>query len=271
DDLPKRWRKDQTDLWANVWVGLIGGAARAPALDLARDAARITRAITDADEGKLREFILIQTRNDVTPVIRSISKDKSFERRTVGGLAVWEKPDLAVARVGPTTLAVGTSSEVDTLVEVRLGMQPDLRISGSLFEHFQTAERDSSLRLISRDPPHLSRVFHPVFTRELLDASQLIGLVLNLQNPVQARVFLRTQSPERAQQLAHDLQSEPQRWLRLPDSELQLFAHPPEITRADASIELRFPVPENSARLVLQRLAKADTSSVVAAQPTGAQ
>src|SRR5207249_11014320 len=106
DDLPKRWRKDQPDGWTKVWSGLIGGAARTPVMNLSRDAVRVTRSLATDNLGKAREFILIEGRTDVTPVIRAIGKDQSFERRTIGGLAVWERPDLAVARVGQTALAV---------------------------------------------------------------------------------------------------------------------------------------------------------------------
>jgi hypothetical protein len=92
------------------------------------------------------------------------------------------RPNFAVARVGPATLAVGAPGEVDELVLVRLGMKPDLKITGQLFDRFQALDRDSALRIISRDPPDLSRVFHPIFTPELLNASQLLGLAVNLQS-----------------------------------------------------------------------------------------
>lgn len=271
NDFPKRWRKEQPDGWAAVWSGLLASAARVPALNLGRDAMRVTRAITDTDEGKRREFILVQTRNDVTPVVRAIAEDKSAERRTVDGLAVWHKPDLTVARVGPNILAVGTASDVDTLVEVRLGIQRDLKISGPPFERFQMLDRDSSLRLLSRDPPDLSRVFHPIFTGELLDSAQLIGLILTLENPVRARLFIKTPATDRAQQLARALHDEPQRWLHLADSDLLLFTENPNVSRQNTTLELNFSVPENSARLLLQRLAKTDGSPVVASQPSEQQ
>lgn len=267
DDLPKRWRKEQPDAWANVWAGLTGSAAKTPILNLARDAARVTRAITTDDSGKAREFILVEARKDITPVIRAVSQDKSFDRRTVGGLAVWQRPDLTVARLGPTTLAIGSSSEVDQLVEVRLGIQSDLKITGQFFDRFQALDRDSALRVISREPGDLPRIFHPVFSRQLLDASQLLGLALTLQNPVHARLLLKLPSPERAMQLARDIHNEPQRWLRLQDSDLLLYAQPPEISRDNGNLEIRFNVPENSARLVLQRLGKSDAPTTVAEQP----
>jgi hypothetical protein len=195
-----------------------------------------------------------------------VSGDKTFERRVISGLAIWQRPDLAVARVGPTTLAVGASSEVDELVRVRLGIQSDLKISGQLFDRFQALDRESALRLISRDPRDLARIFHPVFGRELLDTSELLGFALTLQNPVKARLFLKLKSPEAAAELARQLHNEPQRWLRLEDSSLLLYAQPPEINRQNANLELHFVVPENTARLVLQRIAKTDSGTVMAAQ-----
>ena len=271
NELPRKWRKEQPDVWAGVWSGLIGGAARTPGLNLTRDATRVTRAITDTDEGKRREFILVQTRTDVTPVIRAISQDKTAERKSVSGLAVWEKPDMAIARVGPTTLAVGTATDVDTLIEVRLGIQRDLKISGEPFERFQMFDRENAIRLLSRDPSDLSRAFHPIFVKELLESAQLIGLVLGLDNPIHARLLIKTATIDRAQQLAASLRDDPHRWLHLADSDLLLFSENPNVSRQDVTIELNFSVPENSARLLLQRLAKSDTPAVIAAQPTDGQ
>ena len=264
DDLPKRWHKEQADVWLNVWNGLIGPAARVPSLNLSRDTLQITRATTSSDSGTVREFILIENRSDVSQIIRSIQNDKEFHKRTVSGLPVWEKPDLALARVGPSTLAVGSSSEVDELVRVRLGIDLDLKITGQLFDRFQALDRESALRLISRSPPDLPRMFHPIFAPELLENSQLLGFALTLQNPVKARLFLKMKSPESASELTRSLHSEPQRWLRLQDSNLVLYAQPPEVTRQAANLELHFTVPDETARLLLQRIAKTDVGSSVA-------
>ena len=83
DDLPKRWHKDQPDLWQNVWNGLIGPAAQVPTLNLSRDTLRITRAATTSDIGTVREFILIENQSDVSQIIRSVQSDKEFHKRTV--------------------------------------------------------------------------------------------------------------------------------------------------------------------------------------------
>ena len=266
DDLPKRWRKDQPGNWANVWSGLLGAAAATPTLNLPRDAVRITRALATEEAGNAREFILVEARNDVSRVLRSIERDGSFKKRNIAGLPVWEKPELGIARLGPTTLAVGTTSEVDELVRVRLGIKLDLKITGQLFDRFQALDRESALRLISRNPPNLSRVFQPVFASELLDAPQLLGLAVTLQNPVKAKLLLKLNSSDAASRLAANLRKEPQRWLRLQDSDLLLYVQPPEVVTQGSTLELRFVVPENSARLLLQRIAKTGPGSSVAAQ-----
>src|SRR5437870_11676317 len=258
----KRLRNEQPTLWP----ALIGAAASLPGLNLPRDAVRITRALTTNEAGETREFNLVQARRDISNVIRAITNDKTFQKRFISGLPVWERqPDFAVARVGPATLAVGAPDQVDELVLVRLGMKPDLKITGQLFDRFQALERDSALRLISRDPPDLARVFHPIFSRELLEVSQLLGLAVNLQDPVKARVLIKVSAPKSADDLARSLHDKPQHWLQLPDSQLLLYSQPPEVLRhGESNLELRFTVPADSARILLQRLAKTDTSAAMA-------
>ena len=257
-DALKRWQKEQVDAYQAVWNGLIGPAARTPVLNLSRDALRITRATTISDNSSVREFILIETRADLSKVIRAVQSGKEFQRRTITGLPVWEKPDLALARVGPETLAIGTSTEVDQLVRVRLGIDVDLKITGQLFDRFEALDRESALRLISRNPPDLPRMYHPIFAPELLESTQLLGLALNLQNPVKARLLLKMKSPENASEFARTLHNEPQKWLRLQDSNLMLFTQPPDVSRQAANLEVHFNVPEDAVQLVLQRIAKTD-------------
>ena len=262
-NLAKRWPNERPKLLPT----LIGTAASVPGLTLSRDTVRVTRALTTNETGETREFNLVEARRSLPKVIRTISDDKTFQKRAINGLPVWERqPDFAIARVGPATLAVGAPSEVDELVRVRLGMKPDLKITGQLFDRFQALDRDSALRIISRNPPDLSRVFHPIFTSELLNASQLLGLAVNLQTPVKARVLIKVNSTKNAADLARNLHDNPQQWLRLPDSQLLLYSQSVEVQREGSSnVELRFAVPEDSARLLLERLAKTDTPQAVAA------
>jgi len=257
DDFPKRWKKEQSAEWQNIWSGLNGGAERTPVLNLSRDAVRVTRAMT-TDSGTTREFVLVEARGDASQVIRSIENDKAFERHPISGLPVWLRSDFALARVGPKTLAVGSPPEVEELVRVRLGIKPDLKTTGQLFDRFQALNQGSALRLISRDPPKLAQMFHPIFTRELLDASQLLGLSLALQNPVKARLVLSCKSAQDATELGRLIKNEPQRWLRVQDSDLLLYAQPPEVDIQGTDLQLRFDVPDKTARLLLGRIAKTD-------------
>ncbi|PYJ04471.1 MAG: hypothetical protein DME95_07685, partial [Verrucomicrobia bacterium] len=132
-NLVKRWPNERPKLLPT----LIGTAASVPGLTLSRDTVRVTRALTTNETGETREFNLVEARRSLPKVIRTISDDKTFQKRFINGLPVWERqPDFAVARVGPATLAVGAPSEVDELVRVRLGMKPDLKITGQLFDRF---------------------------------------------------------------------------------------------------------------------------------------
>ncbi len=263
EDLPKRWRKDQPEEWQRVWAGLAGSAQQTPVLDVAHDSARITRAMK-TDAGKTREFVLVEVRGDLNRVLRAVEKDEAFVRRPISGLPVWLRPDFALARVGPKTLAVGAGSEVEELVRVRLGIKQDLKTSGQLFDRFQALHQGSAVRLISRDPEKLPQVFHPIFPRELLDRAQLLGLSLSLQSPVKARLLVRLKSADAAADLAGKLRDDFTHWLRLQDSNVILCTQRPDVDLDGTNLEARFDMSEDSARLLLQRIAKTDTVPALA-------
>ncbi len=262
DELPKRWRKDRAATWPNLWSSLLGNAAKTPALNLSTDVSRVTRAMATTSAGAIKEFVLVEASVDLLQTVHSLDRDPSFEKRPISGLPFWQKDGLAVARVGPRTLAVGAPADVDTLVQVRLGLKQDLKITGQLFDRFQALDQESALRLISRDPPNLARIFLPIFARELLDTSQLLGLSLTLKQPAKARLLLRLKTSAEASDLAQRLHDEPQRWLHLQDSDLLLYEQPPEVNRQNEDLEVRFTVPENSALLFLERLGKTQTAAV---------
>ena len=264
DELPKRWRKDQPAEWQAVLAGLIGSASRIPVLNLQRDTIRVTRALASTGAGATHEYVLVEGRADVSRVINSIERDKAFERRTISGLPMWSRPEFALARVGPRTLAIGDEKEVAELARVRLGISPDLKITGPLFDRFQSLKEWNALRLVSREPAGLSKMFASIFEKELLDASALLGVSLNLQSPVKARIVITAKSAQAAGDLAARIRNEPQRLLKLQDSELFFNAHPPEVEQEGAEVQLRFDVPENSVRLILQRLAKVSPTPTIA-------
>jgi hypothetical protein len=264
EDLPKRWRKDQAAEWQTVWAGLVAIAQRTPVLNLPRDAVRVTRALTTNDSGATHEYILVEAQTDVSRVMNSVERDKAFERRTITGLPIFLRPEFAVARVGPKTLAIGGEEEVASLARVRLGIDPDLKITGPLFDGLQSLKESAALRLVSREPAKLGRMFSPLFNNELLENCDLFGLSLALQNPVKARLIIKAKSAQAAGDLAARIRNEPQRLLKLADSELLFYAQPPEVEVQGANVQLRFDLPENSARLVLQRLARISPVPTVA-------
>jgi hypothetical protein len=264
EELSKRWRQDQAAEWQTILAGLIGSAARTPVLNLQRDAIRVTRALASTETGPHHEYVLVEARTDVSRVINSVEREKAFERRTISGLPMWSRPEFSLARVGPRTLAIGGEKEVVELASVRLGISPDLNITAPLFDRFQSLKDWSALRLVSREPGTLSRMFSPLFDKELLENSSLLGLSLSLQNPVKARLILTAKSNQGAGDLAARIRNEPHRLLKLQDSELLLYVQPPEVEIDGPNVQVRFDVPENSARLILQRLTKTSPAPTVA-------
>ena len=260
--LPKRWQKEQPEVWQKVFAGLLGEAVRTPALDLLRDARRVTRAMTLDEGGREQNYVLIETRGDLSPIVHAITQDESFTKSTISGLVVWQRPDVSVARVGPKTLAVGSLGEVDKLVQVRLGTEPDLKIDDPLLDRFQALEPDSALRLSARNPSDLPRLLGPIFPPELLAASQLLGLGVILENPAKAHLLVRANDVAKAKELAASLQNEPARWLRLPGSDFVLSAQPPKVEQKGENLDIHFDIPDGAARLLLQRLAKVSPAAV---------
>ena len=113
DELAKRWEKDRPEEWQTIWSGLTANAQRTPGLNVAKDALRVTRAMTTASSGDIREFVLVQARGDISQLVRSLEQEQGFAREPLNGLPVWRQSDFALARVGPRTLAVGAPSEVE--------------------------------------------------------------------------------------------------------------------------------------------------------------
>lgn len=251
------WQKEQPESWRNVFAGLAGAAVHTPVLNISRDAGRITRAMTLSDNNEPEhDYVLVEARGEIGPVLRGISQDKSFSQSTVSGLVVWERPDVAVARVGPKTLAVGSTSEVDRLVEVRLGTEPDLKVEDPLLKELQSLDPDRTFRLVSRSPDDLGRFFGPIFPPELLSSSRLVGLAVTLGKPNKAHLFVRAKDSKTAQHLVADIAKDASRWLSLPGSDFILAAAAPKAERNDADVDLNFDIPDGAAHLLLQRLAR---------------
>lgn len=256
--LVQRWQKEAPGVWLKVFAGLVGPAARTPSLDLAHDASRVTRALV-FDASQRRDYALVETSGDIAPVLRGISQDKTFAQNTVSGLVIWQRPNATVARVGPRTLAVGSLGEVDKLVQVRLGTEPDLKVDDPLSKEFTALETESTLRFAARTPTELPRFFGPLFSQELLAGAQLLGFAVVVDYPSsKAHLFVRTADDAAAKALAVGFKNEPGRWLTLPGSDFILAAQEPKIDRTGADLDLHFDISEGATRLLLQRLARVE-------------
>ncbi|MBA3650910.1 MAG: hypothetical protein H0W66_05375 [Chthoniobacterales bacterium] len=254
--LTNRWRKEQPELWQKVAAGLLGPAARTPALNLAESGRRVTRALASDGRGSNREYVLVEARGDLAPVIRTLTQDDSFAKSTVAGLVVFQRPDVSVARLGPKTLAVGSLGEVDKLVQVRLGTEPDLRTTDPLLDLFQGLDPGNALRLVAWDPNELASSFSPMLPAEFLQAAKLIALELSLATPSKAHLIVKAGDSAKAKSWAASLQNEPGRWLTIPGSDFVLSTEAPKVEQKDETLDLHFDIPEGAARLLLQRLAK---------------
>jgi hypothetical protein len=262
--LVNRWRKEQPDLWQRVATGLLGPAARTPALNIAKDARRVTRALTADERGPEREYVLVEARGDLAPVIHTLTGDDSFTKSTVTGLVIWQRPDVTVARVGPRTLAVGSLGEVDKLVQVRLGTEPDLKMDDPLVEVFQSLDTTSALRLVARTPNTLATFFGPILPAEFLQGADLLGLELTLAIPGKGHLLVRASDTAKAKSWAVSLQNESGRLLTIPGSDFMLATEAPKVEQKDEKLDLHFDIPEGAARLLLQRLAKVQPAAATA-------
>ncbi len=254
--LTNRWRKEQPEMWQKVATGLLGPAARTPALNLAESGRRVTRALATDERGPVREYVLVEARGDLAPVVRTLTQDDSFAKSTVAGLVVFQRPDVSVARVGPKTLAVGSLREVDKLVQVRLGTEPDLKTTDPLLELFQGLDAGSALRLVARNPDELASSFSPMLPAEFLQAAKFLSLELSLATPSKAHLMIKAGDEAKAKTWAASLQNEPARWLTIPGSDFVLTTDAPKVEQKNETLDLHFDIPEGAARLLLQRLAK---------------
>lgn len=263
--LTSKWHQEQPQAWQKIAAGLLGQATRLPVLHLAEDGRRVTRAFTGRENGGRDEYVLVEARNDLAPVVRTITRDNSFTKSTITGLVVWQRPDVTIARVGPRTLAVGSLGEVTRLVRVRLGIEPDLKVDAPLLQLLQSLNSDSALRLAANDPTQLNACFGAIFPESLLQAADLLGFDMTFTLPAKGHLVVTTADEAKAKSLAAGFQNEPARWLAIPGSDFVLSTDVPKVDQKKQTLDLQFSIPEGAARLFLQRLARVQPPSVPAA------
>ncbi len=256
----------EPDAWQRVWTGLVQKVAEVSQIDVRRQVSRITHALAPApDGGPPVDYLLVEMRSgvDVDDLVRHqlYSKQGGFGQRSVNGLAIYENSTgLAVAQVGPATLAMGSTASVEDLIRVRLGLQDDLKSDASFFNEFQRLDDEKTFRLVTQRPTGLTYLTDPLLNSRILDDCKALGLTLDLHEPVSAAFLINTSNYAAGERIARMLQGNPDQVLQLQGAGPNLFIAPPSIQVRDQQIEWRFKMTSPAAREFLQRVSNLSLS-----------
>ena len=257
-DFTHALQSQEPDAWQHVWTGLVQKVAEVPQIDVKRQVSRITHALAPApDNGPPVDYLLVEMRAwvDVDDLVRhKLGVEGGFKSRQVNGLPIYEKPGLAVAQIGPSTLALGSTSSVEDLIRVRLGLQEDLKSDASFFNEFQRLEDEKTFRLVTQRPTGLTYLTDPLLNSQILTDCKALGLTLDLHEPVSAVFLINTSGYAAADRIAKMLKANPDQVLQLQSAGPNLFIQPPSIQERDQQIEWRFKMTAPAAREFLQRV-----------------
>ena len=260
-DFTRALQTQEPDAWQRVWTGLVQKVAEVPQIDVQRQVSRITHALAPApDGGPPVDYLLVEMRAwvDVDALLRHKLFNKEgggFGRRLVSGLPIYENnTGLAVAQIGPSTLALGSSSSVEDLIRVRLGLQDDLKSDASFFNEFQRLDDTKTFRLVTQRPTGLTYLTDPLLNSQILTDCKALGLTLDLHEPVSAMFLIDTSNYAAGERVAKMLQGSPDQVLQLQSAGPNLFIAPPSLQVRDQQIEWRFKMTAPAAREFLQRV-----------------
>ncbi len=263
-DFTRALQSREPDAWQAVWSGLVQTVAQVPEIDVRRQVARITRALAPPRDGNHApvDCLLVEMRVgvDVDDLLRKrMVSAHGFKQQpvAVGGLPLYEKGDLAVAQIGPDTLALGSPASVQALIEVRLGLQSDLKSDAQLFSEFARLSDESPFRLVSHKPRELTYLTDPLLNAEMLGDCEALGLTLDMHEPVSAVFVLNAGTPQAANGIARVIQANPDQVLQLASAGPNLFIERPTVTTpTDRQVEWRFRMTQPAAREFLQKVSR---------------
>lgn len=246
--------------WHAIWTAAILPLAGVPALsDPAADVRRVVRAIGFSEPGRLVEYDLVETDDSAGSVVATLTMQHGFGQRfdsvRLGGLPIYERSsELALAQIGPATVAVGKSAAVEEMIRVRLGLSRDLKFDEQFYEKFQRLERGSAFRFVARRPKALlDAAGQPLFPAELLAATRLLGFAARATDPVAGVFLFRAESAVAAARLSGLLRERGAALIGLAAG--TSFAEPPVIDVRDTEVEMRFILGGGPARDFLTRVA----------------
>lgn len=267
-DFAKALQSQEPDAWQTVWTGLLHSVGEVPQIDVRRQVARITRALAPADaHGPAVDCLLVQLRASVSVdnlLSNGLVGEGKFTRRSVDGLAIYDKPQstVSLAQIGPDTLALGSRESVEALIRVRLGLREDLKSDAQFLNEFQRLNDGSAYRLVTYKPRELTSLTDTVLSPALLEHCNALGLTLEMREPVSAVFILNAPNAQDAAQVTHQLQTSPDEVLQLRGAGPNLFIETPTVTKVhDTQVEWRFRMTAPAAREFLQRVSRLDMAS----------
>ena len=263
-DFTRALQSQEPAAWQTVWTGLVRTVADVPAIDVRRQVSRITRALAPATErSPAVDCLLVEMRPsvDVAAIRKQLDTPAvGFRLRSqyFNGLPIYEKGPLAIAQIGPDTLAIGPLASVEALINVRLGLRDDLKSDAQVFSEFQRLDEDGAFRLVTYRPRELTDLTDPLLDSGLLRDCQALGLTINMREPVSAVFLLNAASAAEANQIARTLAANPDQVLKLQSA----FVDPPVVRTHDLQVEWRFRLTAPAARELLQRVSRLELASI---------
>ena len=272
-EFTKALQSQEPAAWQTVWTGLVRTVADVPAIDVRRQVSRITRALAPATErSPAVDCLLVEMRPsvDVGAIRKQLDTPTlGFRKRPhdFNGLPIYEKGPLAIAQIGPDTLAIGPSASVEALISVRLGLRDDLKSDAQVFSEFQRLDEAGAFRLVTYRPRELTSLTDPLLDSGLLGDCQSLGLTINVRDPVLVVFLLNAPNVAEANRIATALAANPDQVLGLRGA----FLHPPEVSTHDLQVEWRFHITDPAARELLQRVSRLELASMVTRDVAGTE
>ena len=265
------FKSQEPPAWQAIWTGLVRTVAEVPGIDVRRQVSRITRALAPATEkSPAVDCLLVEMRPSVRVEVilkQLLTPAGGFELPIFNGapnfhgVPLYEKGALAIAQIGPDTLAVGPSESVQALIDVRLGRRDDLKSDAQVFSEFQRLDENGAYRLVTYRPRELTDLTDPVLEPGLLRDCQSLGLTLNMREPVSAVFLFNAATTAEANEIARRLSATPDEVLRLQSVGPNLFIEPPVVRTHDAQVEWRFRMTTPAARELLERVSRLELST----------
>src|SRR5262249_6996246 len=144
--------------WNPIWNASIQPLRDIPTLaNPPLDVRRVVRAVGTGVAPQLVEYNLVETYPSAASILAPLTEKHGFGLRydsvNLGGLSLFERSaDIAVAQIGPGTIAVGTTASVEQMIRVRLGLSRDLKLDEKFFEKFQRLDRGTAYRVVTQRP-----------------------------------------------------------------------------------------------------------------------